>query len=98
MIFITRKPDTLRALASVLCLIHCLATPFIFIVQASSIDNHSTLTCWKLLDYIFLLISFFSIYRFTQTTTIILNEKIVLLVLDEVIIYVPAISLVAQHL
>ena len=64
------KADTLGAIASTLCVIHCLATPFIFVVQSC------TAACcanapgwWSSFDYIFLLISFISIYRSTQTTT-----------------------------
>ncbi len=64
------KADTVGAIASTLCVIHCLATPFIFVVQSC------TAACcanapgwWASFDYIFLLISFVSIYRSTQTTT-----------------------------
>tara|TARA_B100000900_G_C20352829_1_gene623047 strand:- start:202 stop:606 length:405 start_codon:yes stop_codon:yes gene_type:complete len=63
------KADTVGAIASTLCVIHCLATPFIFVVQSC------TAACcanapgwWASFDYIFLLISFVSIYRSTQTT------------------------------
>ena len=65
-----KNSDSIGALASTLCLIHCLATPFIFVVQSC------TAACcanapgwWASFDYIFLLISFVSIYRSTQTTT-----------------------------
>ena len=68
------KPDTIGSLASTLCLIHCIATPFIFITPAC------TLTCcadtpiwWQSLDYIFIIISFFAIYRATKTSS---NETI----------------------
>jgi len=72
MISINQKPDILGTFASSLCLIHCVATPFIFIAQSC------TATCceaapiwWKPIDYIFLVISFFAIYWSTKTTTII---------------------------
>ena len=53
-----------------LCLIHCVATPFIFITQAC------TMSCcagapiwWQSIDYIFIVISFFAILRSTQTSS-----------------------------
>ena len=63
------KADAVGSLASSLCLIHCIATPFIFITQAC------TMTCcadapiwWQSLDYFFIVISFFAIYQSTQTS------------------------------
>ena len=64
------QSDTVGAIASTLCVIHCLATPFIFVVQ--SCTNACCTDApgwWASFDYIFLLISFISIYRSTQTTT-----------------------------
>jgi len=84
MILLKQKPDSIGAIASTLCLIHCLATPFVFIAQSC------TLTCcngvpmwWGSIDYIFLIISFFTVYRSN------LNEKA---------IYIPAIALIMLHL
>ena len=64
------KPDSIGSMASMLCLIHCIATPFIFITQAC------TMSCcagapiwWQSIDYIFILISFFAIFRSTQTSS-----------------------------
>ncbi len=60
---IIKNSDRIGALSSGLCMLHCLATPFLFLSQSSlifiSIDF--TLT-WFLLNYIFLLISFIAIY------------------------------------
>ena len=60
----------LGALASGLCLIHCLVTPIIFIAQAC------TLTCcessphwWRSLDYFFLFISFIAVIRSSKITS-----------------------------
>lgn len=55
--------DTLGALASGLCLIHCVATPFLFIAQTCSATCCETApTWWKAIDYIFIVISFFAVY------------------------------------
>ena len=71
MLLIKEKSDTLGTAASSLCLIHCIATPFIFIAHAGSIACcDATPVWWKFLDYIFLAISFFAIYWSVKTTTI----------------------------
>jgi len=71
MIIIKQKSDILGTLASTLCLIHCIATPFLFIVQTGSASfSQITPSWWKSLDYLFLIISFIAIYRSTQTTSI----------------------------
>ena len=71
MIITKQKPDILGALASSLCLIHCIATPFIFIAQSSvAICCHEeTPFWWKSIDYVFLVISFFAIFWSVKTTT-----------------------------
>ena len=64
------KPDAIGSLASTLCLIHCIVTPFIFITQACTMSCCAdTPIWWQSIDYIFIVISFFAIYRSTQTST-----------------------------
>jgi len=116
MLFINQKSDDIGALASTFCLIHCIATPFIFIVQSSS------LTCcegapfwWSFIDFFFLVISFFAIYQSTLNSVkkwlkfslwinwfflfvIIINEKTGWFSLNENLIYILAILLIALHL
>jgi len=71
MILIKQRPDLLGTFASSLCLIHCLATPFVFIAQSCTATCCSaTPIWWKFIDYIFLVVSFFAIYYSTRTTTI----------------------------
>jgi len=69
-ISILYKADTIGSISSTLCLIHCLATPFIFITKAC------TISCcvgapiwWQALDYIFIIIAFFAILRSTKTSS-----------------------------
>lgn len=70
MIFTNQKTDYLGAIASTLCLIHCIVTPFIFIVQSCSITCCSAApSWWQFIDYFFLVISFFAVYGSTQTTS-----------------------------
>ncbi len=55
--------DTIGALASSLCLIHCIATPFIFIAQSCSATCcDSSPLWWQSIDYIFIGVSFFAVY------------------------------------
>ena len=64
------KPDSIGSIASILCLIHCIATPFIFITQACAVSCCSDApTWWKSIDYIFLVIAFFAILKSTKTSS-----------------------------
>ena len=64
------KPDIIGSLASTLCLVHCLATPFIFITQACTMSCCADAPIWwQSIDYIFIVISFFAIFRATKTST-----------------------------
>jgi len=67
---ILQKPDNLGVMASSLCMVHCLATPFLFMTQAGSVSCcEATPIWWKLMDFIFLTISFIAIYWSTKTTS-----------------------------
>lgn len=66
--------DLIGAFASALCLLHCLATPFIFIAKACSV---SMTTCcahapvwWQVIDYVFIIISFTAIYYATKNSSV----------------------------
>ena len=65
------KSDFLGAFASSLCMVHCLATPLIFVMQAS------TASCsevgpwwWRMIDYLFLIISIAAIYHSAKRTSL----------------------------
>lgn len=65
-----QKPDNIGAMASTLCMIHCLATPFIFIAQSCSATCCASAPSWWLwIDYFFLAISFFAVFRSAKTTS-----------------------------
>jgi len=68
--FLTQKSDTFGAIASSLCLIHCLITPFIFVAQTCSVTCCSSApTWWRVIDVIFLIVSFFAVYQSMTLTT-----------------------------
>lgn len=63
------KVDQIGAVAGALCLIHCIATPFVFIVKScTAACCAETPFWWSLIDYLFLIISGFSIYKSTKTS------------------------------
>ena len=67
---ISLKPDIFGAIASSLCVVHCLLTPFLFLSNGllyTGLDKTPFL--WSNLDFIFIFISFVAIYRSTQSTS-----------------------------
>lgn len=65
MISIRHKSDIFGATASFLCLLHCIATPFLFVAHAHASILHldgGVPLIWQSLDYIFLIFSFLAIY------------------------------------
>ncbi|WP_335974521.1 MerC domain-containing protein [Gaetbulibacter jejuensis] len=67
---ILQKPDTVGALASTLCLLHCIATPLLFIVHSCAAGGcASSPFWWKSLDFVFLAISLIAVKRSTQNTS-----------------------------
>ena len=64
---LTYKEDLIGASANLLCLIHCLATPFVFLVKSSAAACCSeTPTWWQSIDYIFLVVAFFAVVHVTN--------------------------------
>ena len=66
---IIRNSDRIGALSSGLCMLHCFATPFLFLSQSSLIfiSVDFTLT-WFILNYVFLFISFIAIYHSVKSS------------------------------
>lgn len=61
------NPDYLGVTANVLCMIHCFATPLLFLFQAqNSALNHDTLFLWQSFNYLFLLISLIAVFFFNK--------------------------------
>ena len=67
---IIRNSDRIGAISSGLCMLHCFATPFLFLSQSSLIfiSVDFTLT-WFILNYVFLFISFIAIYHSVKNST-----------------------------
>ena len=67
---VSLKSDWIGMLASGLCLIHCLATPFLFIASAGiGLHGEAHPSWWGVLDIVFLALSFFAVYWSIQNTS-----------------------------
>jgi len=112
---ISAKSDAFGALASSLCLAHCIVTPILFAIQPISAHAEGVPIWWGSLDYIFLILSSVAVYwsvknssktwvkyalwaSFVVLAMAILNEKFELFHLGELVVYIPAISLIGLHL
>lgn len=59
-----QKSDLLGAAASFLCLIHCIATPFLFVAAACTESCCASAPAWwRWIDIGFLIIAFFAVFR-----------------------------------
>lgn len=66
----TNRFDLMGVIASGLCMIHCIATPFLFIAQACAVSCCADAPVWwQVVDYLFIIISFFAIYFATKKST-----------------------------
>ena len=64
------KADFWGMLISGLCLIHCIATPFLFIAKTcSKTCCHDTPTWWKTIDFIFLGIALLAVFESSKKTS-----------------------------
>jgi len=68
---IQRSSDIVGAAASTLCLIHCLLTPLLFVVQAGIAHGHSSHPYWwGVLDWMFAAISLFAVAWSARKTSL----------------------------
>lgn len=98
-----QKPDTIGALASSLCVIHCLVTPVIFAAQGVSALHHDTVPIWwKNIDFLFVAISVFAVYRsannsnnsFIKYALWLSWFSLLILILNEKLIWLPLSELI----
>ena len=112
----TSKSDVMGATASALCLVHCLAAPFLFVAQAGvAIHGEGHPHWWGVLDLVFLVISLVAVYWSAKHTSkrwvyyafwsswlfltfVVMNEKLSLAPLPEVLIFIPTVALIFIHL
>lgn len=113
---ISNSPDIVGSISSGLCLIHCLATPFLFAGHLGlNIGDHIQSSSWKTLDLVFIAVSLLAIYRSSRNTTkkwipcalwlswsllamIVINEKLEVFEIPEIVIFFPSIALILLHI
>ena len=105
-------PDNLGATFSSLCVIHCFATPFLFITQSYLLVVPGW---WQALNYLFLSISFFAVYKTSKNSSsqmvktllylfwsilamLLISEEFELFHLPEFITYIIGLSLAGLHI
>ena len=108
----TIHPDNLGATISTLCVIHCFATPFLFITQSYMLVVPGW---WQALNYMFLALSFFAVYKTSQNSsnqivktllfifwgilaTLLISEEFELFHLPEFITYLIGLTLAGLHI
>ena len=65
-----KKSDTIGAIASILCVIHCLMTPVLFAAQSYLAVQYEAIPFWwKNLDFLFVAISIVAVYRSSRNST-----------------------------
>ena len=62
----TIHPDNIGATFSTLCVIHCFATPILLVTQSYMLVVPGW---WQALNYVFLLLSFFAVYKTSQNSS-----------------------------
>ena len=62
----TIHPDNIGATFSNLCVIHCFATQILFVTQSYMLVFPGW---WQALNYVFLLLSFFAVYKTSQNSS-----------------------------
>ena len=114
MVVSTKNSDYIGAIAGVLCIIHCIMTPLLFIINAE-LATKQTLFALQIIGYVFLIISFFAVYRSALNTTnntvkvllfllwgallfLILNESFGAFRIAETFTFISAFSLSALHI
>ena len=114
MVVTTKNSDYIGAFAGILCIIHCIITPLLFLINAE-LATRQTLFALQLTGYVFLIISFFAVYRSALNTTnnivkvlffffwgallfLILNETFGTFRIPETFTFISAFSLSALHI
>jgi len=58
------KSDSIGAIASTMCVVHCLMTPLFFAVQSITVVQHNNVPLWWInLDFLFITISVIAVYH-----------------------------------
>lgn len=66
---IVNNSDTIGIFSGLLCSIHCLATPILFVTQSSFASANLEPIWWDSINYLFIFLSFISVYYSVKNTS-----------------------------
>ena len=61
--------DTIGVFTSLVCSIHCFATPILFVAQSGLISSNIQPLWWESINYIFIVLSFIAVYYSAKNTS-----------------------------
>lgn len=105
-------PDNYGVTFSLLCILHCFVTPFLFIAQSHFLVVSGW---WQSLNFLFLLLSLIAVYKTTQNSSsllikislflawaflsfLIISEEYAIVHLPEFITYITGFTLAGLHI
>ena len=59
---VLNNSDTIGIFTSLICSVHCFATPILFVAQSSFVSNDIQPIWWESMNYIFIFFSFIAVY------------------------------------
>jgi len=61
--------DTIGVFTSLVCSIHCFATPILFVAQSGLLSSNIQPVWWESINYIFIALSFIAVYYSAKNTS-----------------------------
>ena len=61
--------DTIGVFTSLVCSIHCFATPILFVAQSGLLSSNIQPLWWESINYIFIVLSFIAVYYSAKNTS-----------------------------
>ncbi len=62
--------DTIGVFTSLVCSIHCFATPILFVAQSGLLSSSIQPLWWESINYIFIVLSFIAVYYSAKNTSL----------------------------
>ena len=107
------KSDNIGIASGVMCLAHCIATPFIFVIHACC--SEGVPLWWQTFDLLFLIVSFLAVYFSSRNSSniyiifglwiswfsvclFLMNEHFLWISVNHSFIYMPTALLIALHI
>jgi hypothetical protein len=106
--------DYIGAISGILCLIHCIATPLLFLINVELVTQ-KTILILQIIGYLFLIVSFLAVLKSAQNSSsytvkvlffvfwillfgLVLNEPLGFFRIPEIFTFLSAFSLSALHI